>query len=175
MAGFKFPSFKEHPAKAEARQLLAAVTAAARAPALYGPGRVPDSFDGRFQILSLCGVLALRRLGAAAAQAPLAQAFTDALFLSFDDGLREAGVGDLSVPKHMKKIGQAFYGRYAAYDAALSAGDRPALAAALSRNIWGEEQAAFAPALAEHAAALAARLAAAPASAIMATEHWVSG
>jgi cytochrome b pre-mRNA-processing protein 3 len=172
MTRFSFPSFKEHPAKAEARQLLAAVTATAREPALYGPGRVPDTFDGRFQMLALCGVLALRRLAAAPEHRQLTQAFTDALFLNFDDGLREAGVGDLSVAKHMKKIGQAFYGRYAAYDSPLSGDDQAALAAALSRNIWGEEHAPFAPALAQHTAALARRLAAAPPGGMAAPELW---
>jgi cytochrome b pre-mRNA-processing protein 3 len=136
---------------------------------------VPDTFDGRFQVLTLCGVLALRRLTVAGGQADLIQTFTDALFLNFDDGLREAGVGDLSVAKHMKKIGQAFYGRYGVYDAALTAEDRPALAAALSRNIWGENPSPFAPALAEKAFQIATRLNSVPPAAMAAAEPWAAG
>lgn len=172
MPKLSFPLFKEHPAKAEARQLLAAVCTAARAPDFYGEGRVPDTFDGRFQVLTLHGVLTLRRLTALAHAEALAQAFTDAVFLNFDDGLREAGVGDLSVPKHMKKIGQAFYGRYGVYDAALTALDRPALAAALSRNIWSQDDAPFADALAGHVMTVAARLAAMPVDKLSDANTW---
>ena len=49
------------------------------------------------------------------------------------------GVGDTAVPKRMKKLGEAFYGRAHAYDAALDAGDEDALAAALGRNVIGQE------------------------------------
>jgi cytochrome b pre-mRNA-processing protein 3 len=51
-----------------------------------------------------------------------------------DDNLREMGVGDLTVPKRMQAFGEAFYGRAAAYDLALSAGEEP-LAQALCKNI----------------------------------------
>ncbi len=172
MAGFKLPFFKEHPAKAEARRLLETVSGAARDPALYGAGRAPDTFDGRFQLLALHGAIALRRLRADPAQARLLQAFTDELFLNFDDGLREAGIGDLSVAKHMKKIGKAFYGRFGAYDEALAAGDRVSLESALSRNVWNEEAAAFAPSLAERALTLAARLGSLPVEQILSPEAW---
>ena len=52
-----------------------------------------------------------------------------------DRSLREMGVGDLSVPKRMKRMAEAYYGRAAAYDAALAAEDRAALAAAMRRNV----------------------------------------
>ncbi|MEZ6021914.1 MAG: ubiquinol-cytochrome C chaperone family protein [Hyphomonadaceae bacterium] len=57
----------------------------------------------------------------------MAQAFTDTLFRFFDAGLREAGVGDLTVPKRMHKLAASFYGRLNAYVAAIEAEDRPAL------------------------------------------------
>jgi cytochrome b pre-mRNA-processing protein 3 len=175
MPSFRFPQFKEHPAKAEARQLLATVTAAAREPGLFGDERVPDTFDGRFQVLTLCGVLALRRLTAAGDQAALVQAFTDALFLNFDDGLREGGIGDLSVAKHMKKLGQAFYGRYGAYEAALASDDKAALIAALSRNVWGENPAPFAPELADKAFKIANRLNSVAPAELASPAHWAAG
>jgi cytochrome b pre-mRNA-processing protein 3 len=134
------------------------VNAAARQEDLYGAERTPDTFDGRFQLLCLYAALAMRRLRASPEAAKLAQHFSDALFQSFDDGLREAGVGDLAVPKQMKKIAKAFYGRLTAYDAAITAADGPALTSALSRNIWDIEEAPFAGALAGRVEALAARL-----------------
>jgi cytochrome b pre-mRNA-processing protein 3 len=171
-AGLKPFAFKENRTRIEARAIVAAVTAAARLPALFGPGRAPDTFDGRFQMATLHAVIALRRLRGEPGAASLTQRFLDMLFRDFDAGLREAGVGDLSVPRHMKKIARAFYGRLKAYDAALSAGDRAGLAAALSRNIWDADQAPFAPALAERAAALAAALAAQPLSALSTPRAW---
>jgi len=53
-----------------------------------------------------------------------------------DASLRELGVGDLGVPREMRRIGEAFFGRQAAYAAALAAADRESLAAALRRNIF---------------------------------------
>jgi cytochrome b pre-mRNA-processing protein 3 len=54
-----------------------------------------------------------------------------------DGNLREMGVGDLAVPANMRRIGEAFYGRQAAYEAALAAADPSALAEALGRTIFG--------------------------------------
>jgi cytochrome b pre-mRNA-processing protein 3 len=54
-----------------------------------------------------------------------------------DDNLREIGVGDLSVPKEMQRIGEAFYGRAQAYRSALASEGDEALVAALARNIYG--------------------------------------
>lgn len=164
--------FKPDPARKAASQLLAVVNAAARQEDLYGPERTPDTFDGRFQLLSLYAALAMRRLRAAPEAAKVGQEFSDALFQSFDDGLREAGVGDLAVPKQMKKIAKAFYGRLAAYDAALTAGDGAALAGVLSRNIWDVEDAPFAPALAQRVEGVAERLGAASPEALAEAHLW---
>ena len=108
--------FLRTPVKDQARNLLAAAMQAARDPGMYGPGRVPDSFAGRFEAVTLTASLVSARLTAIGDEArPLNQAFVDALFKSFDDALREDGVGDLTVPKKMQKIAEAFYGRAAAY------------------------------------------------------------
>jgi cytochrome b pre-mRNA-processing protein 3 len=164
--------FKPDPIRQEAARLLAVVNAAARQEDLYGPERTPDTFDGRFQLLSLYAALAMRRLRATPEAAKLGQEFSDALFQSFDDGLREAGVGDLAVPKQMKKIAKAFYGRLAAYDAALTAQDAPALAGVLSRNIWDVEDAPFAAALARRVGAVAARLGAVAPEGLAEAQLW---
>jgi cytochrome b pre-mRNA-processing protein 3 len=55
-----------------------------------------------------------------------------------DDSMREMGVGDLAVPREMRRIGEAFYGRQAAYRAALDAPDNGPLAAALQRNVFAD-------------------------------------
>jgi cytochrome b pre-mRNA-processing protein 3 len=74
----------------------------------------------------------------------------------------------------MKKIGAAFYGRYGAYEAALSADDRAAMTAALARNIWGENTAPFAPALADKAFRIANRLNSVAPAAMASAEHWAA-
>lgn len=82
-------------------------------------------------------VLVTERLRAAdGAISPAAQALFDFFLLDMDRSLREMGVGDLSVPKRMKKIGQAVYGRFDAYRPALAAGDAAKLAEALDRNVF---------------------------------------
>ena len=60
---------------------------------------------------------------------------TDEFFTDVEHSLRELGIGDLGVPKRMKKLARMFYGRAAAYDDALERDDREALAAALARNV----------------------------------------
>jgi cytochrome b pre-mRNA-processing protein 3 len=149
-------------------ELYGAAVAAARHPWFFGPLGVPDSLDGRFDLVGLHVSLLIRRLrrdpdprGAA-----LAQAVFDAMFADMDVNLREMGVGDLSVGKRVRAMWEAFHGRAHAYEAALDAGDAAALAAALGRNVWraGEAEgvAAGAPRLARHAMATAAALEAQP-------------
>ena len=111
---------------------------ASRVPALYERLGVPDTVEGRFECLVLHTVLVLRRLNRLPAPAAeVAQDLVNSVFLQLDASLRELGVGDFGVPKRMKKLGQAFYGRAGGYDAALDAGDREALRATLARNVLG--------------------------------------
>lgn len=125
--------FRSSQAAIDADKLLACVAQASRRAEFYGAGRIADTLDGRFELMALHAVLALRRLRQDPAQTRLGQLFTDKLFRHLDAGLREAGVGDLSVPKRMHKMAAAFYGRLNAYDLALQSG-RAALEAALTRN-----------------------------------------
>lgn len=167
----KWP-FKPSRASQDAARLLEAVTEASRRPALYGAGRIPDTLEGRFEAMALHGVLALVRLNADAGSAPLAQEFTDKLFRAFDAGLREAGVGDLTVPKRMRVLAANFYGRLEAYQPPIAAGDRTALGAALGRNILADEGHAFAPALADHVLASARTQADASIEALFSATGW---
>jgi cytochrome b pre-mRNA-processing protein 3 len=97
---------------------------------------VPDTVEGRFEALCLHVILVLRALrGRPAPSDEVANALAEALFRDLDSVLRESGVGDSKVPKGMKKLAEAFYGRARAYDGALDAHDEAALAAALGRNV----------------------------------------
>jgi len=146
--------------KDQANNLLAAAMRCARNPAIYGPGGIPDDFAGRFDAVTLVATLMSARLGDLGREAlRLNQAFVDALFKSFDDALREDGVGDLTVPKKMQKIAEGFYGRAASYRSAfalLDAGDpqgRASVEDAVYRNVLrsAPESADFSKALAVHA------------------------
>ena len=98
---------------------------------------VPDTLDGRFELICLHAFLYLHRLKADRPQAsPFCQCFFDRMFADFDRSLREMGVGDLSVGKHVKRMARAFYGRILSYEAGL-AGEDSVLAAALARNVFG--------------------------------------
>jgi len=124
-------------ARRDARALIdhlhGEIVAAARRPALYTDCGVPDTMDGRFEMMALHGDLLLRRLTELGA-AHLAQDLVDRLFEGFDDSLREMAISDVGVVKRMTKFASAYYGRSGAYGPALEAGDETALAAALARN-----------------------------------------
>ncbi|MFJ5370886.1 ubiquinol-cytochrome C chaperone family protein, partial [Bosea sp. CER48] len=115
--------------------LFARIAEASRQPALYLAGGIPDSFEGRFESLALHILLVLRRLRELPPPASdLAQDLVDTCFAYLELGFRNGGVSDVAVPKRMKKIGQMFYGRVQAYEAALAAPGLDALAEALQRN-----------------------------------------
>jgi cytochrome b pre-mRNA-processing protein 3 len=118
-------------------RLYGAAVAAARAPRLYAGLGVPDTLDGRFEMVGLHAFLLIDRLRREAAPGPdLAQSVFDAMFSDMDITLREMGVGDLTVGKRVRAMWEAFHGRAAAYEAALADADDTALEAALARNVW---------------------------------------
>src|SRR3954454_23930988 len=110
------------------------IVAQAREPLFYRAMGVPDTVNGRFDMVLLHLWMVLRRLRRFEGSADLSQALFDHFCSDMDDNLREMGVGDLTVPKRMQKFGEAFYGRSAAYDRAPEAGAEP-LAQALDKNI----------------------------------------
>jgi cytochrome b pre-mRNA-processing protein 3 len=110
----------------------------AREPLFYRDLGVPDTVNGRFDLLVLHLWMVLGRLKSLPEGADLSQALFDRFCNDMDDNLREMGVGDLTVPKRMQAFGEAFYGRAAAYDLALTAGEEP-LAQALCKNILNGE------------------------------------
>ena len=146
----------------------AALTAAARVPALYEDLAVPDTVMGRLEMLSIVMILFFRRTARSPVSGQeLAQEIIDAFFTDIDHSIRELGVGDQGVPKRMKKIAGMFYGRVESYGKALDAGDEAALAEALARNIYPEtESSPDMRALARYMITTEAALAAVPADEI---------
>ena len=130
----------------------------AREPSFYRDLGVPDTVNGRFDLLVLHLWMVLGRLKSLSGGAELSQALFDRFCNDMDDNLREMGVGDLTVPKRMQAFGEAFYGRTAAYDLALTDGPE-ALAQALCKNILNGENIEKARLLAAYAEAVVAALA----------------
>jgi cytochrome b pre-mRNA-processing protein 3 len=129
--------FEEPPAQVAARQLYVHAVHQARRPEFYLHWNVPDTADGRFDMVVLHVVLVMRRLKRDRDQsAETAQARFDLMFADMDQNLREMGVGDIGIGKRVKAMAKSFFGRLAAYDFALSAGDDIALCAALRRNLY---------------------------------------
>ncbi|MDO9416001.1 ubiquinol-cytochrome C chaperone family protein [Pararhizobium sp.] len=113
----------------------ALLTEAARQPGFYTDLDVPDTVMGRFEMLCAVLILYFRRTRASGTSGQeIAQEIIDAFFEDVDHSIRELGVGDLSVPKRMKKLAAMFYGRLQSYAAALERNDAQELAAALKRN-----------------------------------------
>ena len=81
-----------------------------RNPDFYSKYKVPDTTDGRFEILLLHLIILIRKLKKDRKEY-LSQSIVDLMFSSIDLSFREEGVGDLSIPKKMKKVGMVFYGR----------------------------------------------------------------
>ncbi|MDX5364930.1 MAG: ubiquinol-cytochrome C chaperone [Alphaproteobacteria bacterium] len=131
--------------------LYAAAVRQARSPAFYLEGGVPDTVEGRFEMVSLHACLVLRRLRDGGPEGKeTGQKVFDILFDDMDQTLREMGVGDLSVGKKIKALASSFYGRLQAYDEGFKDSEGDTLAAAILRNVFaGDENSA------RHAAALA--------------------
>ena len=116
--------------RAIARRMCAALMAQARQPAFFGALQVPDSMDGRFDLVVLHAWLVLERV---AGEPRLTQAVIDEVFLGFDEALRELGTGDVGMNRRLKTMASAFYGRLAGYREASSP---QRLAEAILRNVY---------------------------------------
>jgi cytochrome b pre-mRNA-processing protein 3 len=153
-----FGLFRRDPQAATIAALYGVIVAQARNPAFYLGFGVPDTTEGRFDMIVLHLALFCRRLGREAAPS-FSQDVFDMFCRDMDHNLREMGVGDLSVPKKMQKLAEAFYGRLETYDRALAAAGDEDLAVALGRNVLGEvEPSGSARKLAAYARAAALRL-----------------
>jgi cytochrome b pre-mRNA-processing protein 3 len=113
-----------------AHDLYDTIVAHSRQPDFYRTGGVPDTIDGRFDMIVLHAALVMARLRRAGEPGrERAQALFDLMFADMDRSLREMGVGDLKVGRRVKVMVKAFYGRAAA--------DGAAMTAAVRRNVFG--------------------------------------
>lgn len=136
---FAFLKKKSHILETASRLYLQ-IVAQARNSFFYRELGVPDTTDGRFEMIVLCSFFAFEqlRLNRNLEAVRLAQGLFDHMFTDMDQSLRESGVGDLGVPRHMKRMMAGFNGRITSYGAALAKGDDPALLLdALKRNVYG--------------------------------------
>lgn len=110
----------------------------ARLPVFFTDAGVPDTVEGRFELVALHGWLVMRRLGRDPGAAKFSQALFDYMFADLDVNLRELGVGDLGVAKKIKDLASHFYGRIKAYEDGMKAGaEGGVLNQALDRNLFG--------------------------------------
>tara|TARA_R110002110_G_scaffold49354_1_gene146526 strand:- start:3396 stop:3938 length:543 start_codon:yes stop_codon:yes gene_type:complete len=127
--------FSSKPFTKESRVLYAAIVSRSREPYFYAELGVPDTIDGRFDMIVLHAWLVFRRLRELD-QFELSQALFDEMFADMDDNLRRIGIGDMSVGNNVKRMAEALYGRMNAYDEAILEGDK-ALIEVLRRNTYG--------------------------------------
>lgn len=116
------------------------INTAARNPVLFTDYHVEDSFEGRFEMLTLHAAMVLRRLNELPDPGKeIAQDLVDSIFRHFEVALREMGVGDPTVPKRMKTLAEAFLGRCSAYQTVLPEGEA-AFSRTLAKNVYAEKE-----------------------------------
>jgi cytochrome b pre-mRNA-processing protein 3 len=113
--------------------LYAAIVERARAPHWYVEGAVPDTIDGRFDMVATILAVVLLRLEADPGGGEPGARLTEVFVADMDAQLREIGIGDVVVGKHVGKMMGALGGRLGAYRDALAGGD---LREALVRNLY---------------------------------------
>ncbi len=162
--------FKKDPQLEIASSLYSLAMDQSRLPYFYSNLSVPDTLEGRFDLLALHAYLIMNRLKPDEAsdnslqdeqRTALSQKVFDAMFSNLDDNLRQMGVGDLSVARKVRVMAEAFYGRVAVYDSALKEAHNqqnahfPALVQALKRNVYAIQEEEGANTISQDVAALA--------------------
>jgi cytochrome b pre-mRNA-processing protein 3 len=128
---------KSNPDKIAAEKLYFSLASQSRNPVFYAEWGVPDTLDGRFDMVLLhtfAVIQHLRKHGKAGSSR--AQALYDVMFVDMDRTVREMGIGDLSVKRHMRRMMTAFNGRMDAYAKGLE--DPETLDAAIRRNVYAQ-------------------------------------
>lgn len=135
-------------------RLYGEIVAQARQPWLYTTAGVPDTVDGRFDMIVLHAFLVFDRLRREDDEArALSQAVFDEMFRDMDRSLREMGATDVGVGPKVRRMAEVFYGRTRVYSKALQeTGEarRQALISALARNVHAGGDEAGAVALADY-------------------------
>ncbi len=116
-------------------RIYTSIVKQSRQPGFYLNCGVPDTPDGRFDLIVVHTFLVLRRLKDETGKTTdLAQAIFDLMFADMDQNLREMGTGDMGVGKKIKALAEAFYGRLKAYESGLTG--EASLEDALDRNLF---------------------------------------
>jgi len=145
-----FPLFRRRRRPDTISTLYGMIVAQARRPEFYSGYAIADTVNGRFDLLLMHVALVVDRLMGEEVGQAAGQALFDLFCTDMDDNLREMGIGDLSVPKHMRRVGEAFYGRSQAYREALAEAGDAALVEAVTRNVYAGEAQDAAPRLAAY-------------------------
>lgn len=166
--------FKPRPGARVGDELYALAVSQARNTGFYTRLGVADQIDARFELYTLHVLLLVLRLrdeNTSQGQ-DTAQALFDVYVSALDHALREEGVGDVAVGKKMRKLGEALYGRMAAYEKPLRDADEGGLVEALARNVYAEAEAEHAGDLARYALTTRAALAAQKFNDVLARPAW---
>ncbi|WP_395943606.1 ubiquinol-cytochrome C chaperone family protein [Brevundimonas sp.] len=166
--------FRPRPGARTGHDLYALAVAQARTVDFYTRLGVEDRIDARFELYTLHVLLLVLRLRdeKTSQGQDAAQSLFDVYVSALDHALREEGVGDVSVGKKMRKLGEALYGRMNAYEAPLRNGDAAAMAEALARNVYADAAAERAGDLARYALATRAGMAAQQFNEVLAKPAW---
>jgi cytochrome b pre-mRNA-processing protein 3 len=144
--------FRRNPRATTIEALYGAIVAQARSPVFYLAYRVPDTVNGRLDVLMLHLALAYDRMAQGNDEAKTAgQEAFDRFCRDMDDHLREDGISDMKVPRQVRGVAAAFFGRHGAYISALRAGDEAALQTAICRNVFEGTELPSIPRLAAYA------------------------
>jgi cytochrome b pre-mRNA-processing protein 3 len=140
--GIMFGLFRNKERDAQISRLYDQILAQSRDPQLFTVGQVPDTVEGRTDMMLLHLFLLMHRLGGEQGSVhELARGVCDRFFTELDRAMREMGVGDLTVPKKMRKIADIYTGCSSAYGNGLASADPAELPDALLRNVYGRDEA----------------------------------
>ncbi len=124
-----------------AKRLYDSIVKQARQKEFYSSYSVPDTIEGRFEMVALHLFLFVQRLkNENLKDHKVGKLVLETFFSEMDATLREMGVGDMGVPKKMRKISDSFFGRAYSYSEALESGELERLKKAIERNIYAYYQ-----------------------------------
>ena len=132
--------FGKNPHARSIESLYGKIMAHTRNPAFCTRLKVPDTLDGRFDLLALHVFLVVRRIKDEEGAGELARQLPEKMLAEIDRALREHGISDMGVPRRVKTMGRAFLGRATAYENALNSGDMKKLEDVLRRNLFSDAE-----------------------------------
>ena len=121
--------------KQTAQNIYGSIVAQAREPDFYSVLGVPDTLEGRFEILVIHLFLASQAIGATQWSNDLPAEFIELFIADMDVTMRELGISDIRVPKKMRELSSVLHDRLQAYRAAFEKADPAALIQILKRHV----------------------------------------